>query len=353
MAVNNTMSQYLRQDIFLNHPDAMILVHRKLTNGKVRTGIVGMIDLEDYDYSSQSTAPIRATEGTVLPRIPPRVAVRKNASLEFPHVMLLADDSQNLIFDGIHPENLEKLYDFTLMEEGGEVAGWLLGEGEKSLVQAGIAQLCDQSTFEARYNLPPGTPLLAFAAGDGNHSLATAKECYERQKKFVKPEEWPTLPARFALVELVNLHDTALEFEPIHRVLFGVNPQEFLGDFQKHLEQMPENNLDPQEFHYCFGVIRGHLTAPNPASHLEMGTLQPFIDHWMEGHPTASQDYIHGSDVVEELTKNPNRLGLLLPSMDKFALFPTVLHQGSLPRKTFSLGEANHKRFYLEGRKIR
>lgn len=353
MAVNQTMADYLRKDLFQVYPDSMILLRRKLTNGATRWGLVGKIDLEDYDYSTQSQSPIRATEGTVLPRIPPRVAVRKNAPLELPHVILLADDRQNLIFGQLDPKDLQQIYDFPLMEEGGQVTGWLLGEKEQAQVLQAVDQLQDPQAFAQRYKVAPDSPLLTFAAGDGNHSLATAKESYERQKKFVSEEEWANLPARFALVELVNLHDPGLEFQPIHRVLFGVNPQEFLGDFQKYLEQLPVNQEDPQEFHYCFGVIRGHLTGKNPAGPLEITTLQPFIDRWMEQNPGASQDYIHGSDVVEELCKNPQRLGLLLPAMDKESLFPTVLEKGSLPRKTFSLGQANHKRFYLEARKIR
>lgn len=353
MAVNSAMSEYLRKDIFTTHPDSMVLVRRKLTNGSVREGIVGMVDLEAYDYAAQSSSPIRATEGTVFSRVPPRVAVRKNAPMELTHVILLADDSQNLIFDGLDANKLEQVYDFSLMEEGGQVTGWLLGEQEKDQVAQAVARLGDSSYFSQRYLVPSDTPVLQFAVGDGNHSLATAKECYERQKTITNPEDWANLPARYALVELVNIHQPGVDFQPIHRVLFGVNPQEFLGDFQKYLDKLPENDLKPQEFHYCFGVIRGYLTANHPVGPLELTTLQPFIDQWMEKHPNASQDYIHGADVVEELSKNPNRLGLLLPSMDKFALFPTVLQHGSLPRKTFSLGEANHKRFYLEARKIR
>ena len=220
--INSTMSRYLREGRFQVHPDAVFYIERTLDGGKVRRGLVGRIDLEQYDYEPGSAAPIRATEGTVLSRIPPRVAVRKNAPIELPHVMLLADDPGRTVIEPLSGQTAEMrpLYDFDLMERGGHIRGWELTAEQWGQTARALAALADPDAFNARYRTS-GLPVMLFAVGDGNHSLATAKECYERQKKLCPPEQWDSLPARYALVELNNLHDDSLEFEPIHRVVFG------------------------------------------------------------------------------------------------------------------------------------
>ena len=229
MDVNNTMTRYLREGRFEEHRDALFYVERTLSSGAVRRGLVGMVDLEQYDYEPGSGTPIRATEGTVLARIPPRVAVRKNAPIELPHVMLLADDPDKTVIEPLadQTDQMNKLYDFELMEGGGHLRGWELTGEQKAAVAAALTALADPEAFQARYGLRDA-PVLLFAVGDGNHSLATAKECYERQKRLTPPEQWGELPARYALVELNNLHDSSLEFEAIHRVVFGVKPEELL-----------------------------------------------------------------------------------------------------------------------------
>ena len=218
--INSTMSRYLREGRFQVHPDAVFYIERTLDGGKVRRGLVGRIDLEQYDYEPGSAAPIRATEGTVLSRIPPRVAVRKNAPIELPHVMLLADDPGRTVIEPLSGQTAEMrpLYDFDLMERGGHIRGWELTPEQWGQTARALAALADPDAFNARYRTS-GLPVMLFAVGDGNHSLATAKECYERQKKLCPPEQWDSLPARYALVELNNLHDDSLEFEPIHRVV--------------------------------------------------------------------------------------------------------------------------------------
>ena len=353
MEVNNTMTRYLRSGVFRTLPQALIYVERTLHSGKVRRGVVGMIDLEQYDYEPGSSALIRATEGTVLSRIPPRVAVRKNAPIELPHVMLLCDDREQTVIEPLAGAKgtMEPLYDFELMEQGGHLRGWLLGEKEQERLAAALSALADPAAFHAKY-ATGGQAVMLFAVGDGNHSLATAKECYERQKRLTSPEQWPNLKARYALVELVNLHDASLEFEPIHRVVFGVDPEELLAAL---LRYYPGAHMGPGEGHSLSFVHQngaGVVTVPSPTHQLPVGTLQAFLDEYVLSQ-NCSVDYIHGDDVTRELGAKRGNIGFLLPAMGKEELFPTVIHDGVLPRKTFSMGEAHDKRFYLEARKIR
>ena len=353
MEINNTMSRYLREGRFVEHPGALFYVERTLDNGKVRRGLMGMVDLEQYDYEPGSSAPIRATEGTVLSRIPPRVAVRKNAPVELPHVMLLVDDPDQTVIEPLadQTDSMQVLYDFDLMERGGHIKGWELTEDQQAQVARALSALADPAKFNARYGTKDEAVML-FAVGDGNHSLATAKECYERQKRLTSPEQWPNLKARYALVELVNLYDASLEFEPIHRVVFGVDPEELLAAL---LRYYPGAHMGPGEGHSLSFVHQngaGVVTVPSPTHQLPVGTLQAFLDEYVLSQ-NCSVDYIHGDDVTRELGAKRGNIGFLLPAMGKEELFPTVIHDGVLPRKTFSMGEAHDKRFYLEARKIR
>ena len=355
MEINNTMSRYLREGRFVEHPGALFYVERTLDNGKVRRGLMGMVDLEQYDYEPGSSAPIRATEGTVLSRIPPRVAVRKNAPVELPHVMLLVDDPDQTVIEPLadQTDSMQVLYDFDLMERGGHIKGWELTEDQQAQVARALSALADPAKFNDRYGTKDAAVML-FAVGDGNHSLATAKECYERQKRLTPPEHWANLPARYALVELDNLHDASLEFEPIHRVVFGANPEELLSALA---EYYPGAQLGSQtgghKLTYLYGNKEGVISVPNPTAQLPVGTLQNFLDWYLARHKGVRVDYIHGEDVVRKLSAQPDTVGFLLPAMGKEELFPTVIRDGVLPRKTFSMGEAHDKRFYLEARKIR
>ena len=351
MDVNNTMTRYLRENRFKAFPQSMIYVERRLDNLKVRRGLVGMVDLEQYDYEPGSATAVRATEGTVMSRIPPRVAVRKNAPLELPHVMLLADDPMKTVIEPLtaRKEYMELVYDFDLMERGGHITGWRLDEESLAQVAAALAALADPTAFRAKHG---DEPVMAFAVGDGNHSLATAKECYERQKRLVPREQWDSLPARFALCELVNLHDPALEFEAIHRVLFGVEPEEVVKALLAAFPGAFRGEGEGHVLRYLHAGESGAVTVPKPTAHLEVGTLQPFLDQYVKEH-RARIDYIHGADVARALAARPGNLVFLLPAMGKEQLFPSVIHDGALPRKTFSVGRAHDKRFYLEARKIR
>lgn len=355
MDINTTMSRYLREGRFVCHPDALFYVERTLDNGKVRRGLMGMVDLEQYDYEPGAESMVRATEGTVLSRIPPRVAVRKNAPIELPHVMLLADDPQKTVIEPLAGQTGEMslLYDFDLMEGGGHLRGWELTSEQKEQVAKALTALADPETFRKRYGLGEDAPVLLFAVGDGNHSLATAKECYERQKRFTPPEHWADLPARFALVELNNLHDDSLEFEPIHRVVFGVEPQQLLEAMEAYYPVLIHGEGEGHVLRYAWGDRQGAVTVPNPKAQLPVGTLQRFLDDYLLKHPNCRVDYIHGAQVARELAARKDTIAFLLPAMGKEELFPTVIHDGVLPRKTFSMGRAQDKRFYLEARRIR
>ena len=353
--INQTMEQYLEEGRLRELEDAMIFLERKLSNGKTRLGLIGKLDLEQYSYEKGSGTPIRATEGTVLSRIPPRMKVRKNAPIELPHIMVLIDDPKKEIIEPFlrkeSKKQMQMIYSTTLMEQGGRVSGYLLSKEQADKVQKQLAGLADPARFAQFYHAE-GKPVLTYAMGDGNHSLATAKACWEELKPTLSEAERQTHPARYALVELVNLHDDSLEFEPIHRVLFGVDPKQLLADL---LAAYPGAHYGAGEGHQITYVLpgeRGILTVPHPTAQLEVGTLQTFLDQYLEAHG-GKIDYSHGEDVVEQLVQQPDSIGFLLPGMGKDQLFPTVIFDGALPRKTFSMGEAHDKRFYLEARKIK
>lgn len=354
MEINQTMTLYLRENIFKKYPQSLIYVERTLGSGKVRRGLVGMVDLEQYDYESGSSAMIRATEGTVLSRIPPRVAVRKHAPIELPHVMLLCDDPDRTLIEplGKQTGEMQSLYDFELMEGGGHIRGWRLGALQVNRVARALSALADPAAFNARYGTVD-QPVMLFAVGDGNHSLATAKECYERRKRLTRPEQWPDLPSRYALVELDNLHDDSLEFQPIHRLLTNLDPKELIGGLLSSYPGAFEGEGDGHVLRYFYGYTEGAVTVPHPTAQLPVGTLQNFLDQWLRTHSGADIDYIHGGDVARQLAARPRSIAFLLPAMAKEQLFPTIIHDGVLPLKTFSMGEARDKRFYLEARKIR
>ena len=361
MEINSTMSRYVREGRFKTLPGAMIYVERTLGDGRVRRGLVGMADLTAYDYEPGSDAPIRATEGVVMSRIPPRVAVRKNAPIELPHAMLLADDPGRTVIEPLaaQTDTMELLYDFDLMEQGGHIKGWRLTGEQLGAVAGALSALADPAAFNAKYHTE-NQPVMLFAVGDGNHSLATAKECYERQKRLTPPEKWDSLPARYALCELVNLHDESLEFEPIHRVVFHTEPEELLnalircypGSRRGNSLRESEQEGDGLPVQYVYAGTGGGITLPRSAARLAVGAVQNFLDDYLMDH-SGRVDYIHGEDVAREFAARPGNIALLLPPMAKEELFPSVIHDGVLPRKTFSMGEAHDKRFYLEARKIR
>lgn len=351
--INRTMDEYLDQGLFRTLPNALIYVERWLDNKKLRRGLMGVVDLECYDYNAGSSSLIRATEGTVITRLPPRVAVRRNASLELPHIMVLVDDPDKQLIEHLtyETDRMEEVYDFDLMERGGHITGYLLPEDLQADVCEILNTLARPHDFARKYDAK-GKPVLLFAIGDGNHSLAAAKAAYEEKKQNTPQEQWADLPARYALVELVNLHDESLEFEPIHRVCFDVDADELMKDFLAAYPGAHYGDGDGHTITYVFDTEVGKITIPKPTAQLPVGTLQDFLDQWMQTH-SGRIDYVHGDDVTWELGRKPGNIGFLLPAMGKDELFKTVIFDGALPRKTFSMGEAHDKRFYLEARKIK
>ncbi len=329
--INENMEEYLSSGVFDTFENSMIYVERE-SNNTVRKGIVGLIDLEDYDYNKGSHSLIRATEQTVLERIPPRVQIRKDASIEMPHILLLFDDEKQTVIEPISSKKGEynMAYDFDLMKDGGHISGYFLDEKSIEIVQKALESLIENSDDK-----------LLFAVGDGNHSLATAKECYNLSKSEL---------ARYALVEIVNIHDKSIEFEPIYRVLFNVDEEDFINAFEENQKKYSTDTK--HEFEYISSKNRGKLVV-NASSKLPVGTLQSFIDEYLKTHTDVTVDYIHGEDVVKNLCKKEKSLGFIFEGMQKNELFDAVKQDGSLPRKTFSMGHANDKRYYIEARKIK
>lgn len=328
-AINANMTKYLRNSVFKEIKNTYVYIERTLNNGKIRKGILGLIDLEDYSYEKDADTPIRATEETVKSRIPPRVEIRMAAPLELPHIMLLTNDPEFSVTEPLTAKKaeLEPLYDFELMQNGGHIAGYAVqGENAKALQNAICA--LDEKNGEG----------LLFAVGDGNHSLATAKECYKSG-----------CGSRYALVEAVNIHDPSLEFEPIYRVLFDCDPERVIEDMLAFFggEYLGE---DAQRVLCVYGNNERELSV-RPSGTLTVATLQSFLDKYIK-NTDLKLDYIHGENSLRGLCEKESTLGFLFDGMKKSELFTAVSADGSLPRKTFSMGSADDKRFYLEARKI-
>lgn len=347
MEVNNTMSRCLREGRFQEYPDALIYVERTLSNGKVRRGLVGMVDLEQYDYELGTACAVRATEGTVMSRIPPRVAVRKNAPIELPHAILLSDCGDIVGPLSGRTGEMEPLYDFELMEGGGHVKGWLLTREQQEQTARAIRTRKEWADKERDG--------LLFVVGDGNHSLAAAKECYERRKGLTDPGQWPELPSRYALCELVDLDDEGVAFEPIHRVVFGVKPEEVLDALMSYYPSAVRGRGEGHVLSFVIGRwSQGEVTVTRPSARLPVDTLQRFLDDYAAARPRVRIDYIHGEAEARALAEErEDAVAFLLPPPRWPELFDAIVRDGLLPRKAFSVGRAQDKRFYLEARKIR
>ena len=344
--INATMKRYMDEDVFTTYPNSFVYVERQLENGSIREGLVGMVDLDAYDYSTGATSAIRATERTVAERIPPRQRVRRDAPIELPHILMLCDDHDKKLIEpiGAKKDSLKKLYDFDLMEGGGHITGWLV-EG-KDVDEFNKALADYTATVGEKYKGLKGVPMV-FAVGDGNHSLATAKSCYEELKKNHPGEDLSNHPARYALVELENIHDPAQVFEPIHRVIFKTEPEKLLAALQK--DACAEGGFPVQ---WYTKDASGTVYLDRAKSELAVGVLQGFLDEYLKDS-AGEIDYIHDDDALISLAKQDGAIGFLLPAMEKSQLFRGVIADGILPRKTFSMGHSREKRYYLEGRKIK
>ncbi len=356
--IKEKMQEYLHNGTLVKQPQGFVLVERTAA-GNTRHGLVMALDLEKYDYSKGSGTLIRATEGTIVERIPPRLRIREGAAVELPHILVLIDDPEETVIEPLtaQAEKLPLLYDTDLMLGGGHISGRLVsGEKEIMGVLEALTALSDKAAFEKKYG---SKPVLLFAMGDGNHSLATAKANWEKIKATLPEEQREDHPARYALIELNNVHDKGIVFEAIHRNVFGI-PGEKLVEalLQKLREQNGGAEIGPEQapaggekhvIPFYYGDKSGAFIVTEPAVQLAVGTLQNAIDAVLK-ELGGEVDYIHGIDVVKELAQKPDTTGFLLPDMEKSELFPTVVYDGALPRKTFSMGEAAEKRYYMEAR---
>lgn len=325
--INANMSRYLDEGVFNEYKDAMILVERVLSNGKCRRGIIGAFALDEYSFEQGAKPYIRPTEGTVLSRIPPRVEIRKDAPLELPHIMVLMDDRQRRIVEGIDTAQLQLLYDFELMLGGGHIKGWLIDKKEQQRILSALTEMME-AVSEA-------DDRLLFAVGDGNHSLATAKAVSELTG---------TPESRWALAELVNIHDEAVDFEPIYRVVFDVDVPKFINELHAEFPGAEGRRVDYMGLDHEGSVF---------VNGLEAELLQRFIDEYISANPDTRVDYIHGEDAVRELAAQENAVGFIFGGIEKNELFDYVRRKGIFPRKTFSIGHAEDKRYYIEARKIK
>lgn len=365
--IHATMKQYVEGGILQELPAGFMLVKRSFGKEHARLGLVAEIDLETYSYKKGTPSLTRPTEMTVEERIPPRLKVRQKASVELPHIMLLIDDPDCSIIEPLFEErdSYQQIYDTDLMQEGGHITGWLIPEGKDTdRIMGQLESLADPETFRAKYGLFEDYPLLNYAVGDGNHSMATAKAAWENIKKDLPEEEWENHPARYCLCEIVNIHDKSLEIEPIHRALFGVEVDALLAAAQKYYEEkgcevtitegLEKPSADEQVHRVAICSEKGEYTlcVKRPVWGIAVATLQSFLDAFLAKNSEAKIDYIHGEDVVKGLGEKPGNVGILLPEVKKEDLFIGVIKDGVLPRKTFSMGEANEKRYYMECKQI-
>ena len=349
--INSNMKALLDEDFFNEYKDSMIYLERTQSDGKIREGLIGVVDLEAYSYEKGAETPIRATEKTVIERIPPRVKIRENAPLELPHIMILIDDDKKQIIENLKNKVSEDdiVYDFDLMKNGGHIKGYLLNEETMDEVDKGLKELADKEVFAKKYDVN-NKEVLLFAMGDGNHSLATAKACYEKLKETMSEEEYLNNPARYALVELVNLHSPALEFEAINRVIFNTNPEKLLNSLKEYYQINKDGN--GQEIEVITNDVDEKWYIENPKSNIAVGSIQIFLDEYLKNNE-GKIDYIHGEETTKNLAKQSGNVGFIFEAMPKNELFKTVILDGSLPRKTFSMGHSYDKRYYLESRKIK
>ena len=334
--IHNTMESYLGSDLFSEYKNSYIYIERTLSSGKVRKGIIGCIDLEDYDYHEDTYAPIRATEKTVTERLPSRIAIREEAPLELTHVIMLCDDAEKQLIETTDTTSLPLMYDFDLMQNGGHLKGWLIAGKD--------ADEFDQKLN--RYYESRKTHKILFAVGDGNHSVAAAREVYLQLKKDHPEIDYSNRPERYAMVELENIHDPIQEFEPIHRIFRQVDPGHLLEKLQEVY-----GSEDGEPLKWVCGNQSGIINVDISRTGYLLGSLQRFLDTYTERYG-GETDYIHGEENIASLT-GENTIGFILPALKNSSFFQTIEENGVYVRKSFSIGEADDKRFYLEARIIK
>jgi len=366
--INRSMQRYLDEGLLAAQPPGFMLVDRQTAHAPSRKGLVVALDLECYDFRPGSQSLIRASEGTIVDRLPPRVKVRQDAKLELPHIMVLIDDPECTVVEPLFEQTGDAAYDVDLMLQAGRIRGYSLSDSARiASVARALERLATPEAMQQRYgNADNG--ILLYAVGDGNHSLATAKSIWETVKPTLgSDDELKNHPARYALVELVNIHDKGLLFESIHRVLFNVSAKGLAAFIPEYFQQQGLRvrmqdatsseaaaiaaEIGSSELHR-FGWVTaagsGIIEIEQPSQVCATGTMQDCLDAYLQQNPQAAIDYVHGDSVVTELGSKPDNAGFYLPSIAKSDLFRTVLLEGALPRKTFSMGTPDEKRFYLE-----
>ena len=343
--IHDSMKQYLLEGYFKEIQNAFVYVERTLQNGDIRPGLIGIIDLEDYSFEQGTESKIRPTEKTVVDRIPPRKLVRDNAPLELPHIILFYNDDKDRITNYIqnHKDSLEELYDFDLIMGGGHITGWAIQNHDAEEIKKLFSAY--QSFIENEYSKINLKPMI-LAVGDGNHSLATAKACWEDLKRHLPKEHWNNHPSRYAMVEIENIHDKSLRFEPIHRIIQNTNTSELLNYLQNNICCENGYPIRWQSMNEA-----GFIYLKLQEGELPLAVLQDALDKWLMDNP-GEIDYIHGENTLLKLVKQENAIGFLMPDIDKTKFFIDIMKTGVLPRKTFSLGHAEEKRYYLEARRI-
>ncbi len=349
--INSYMEQYIADDIFNIYKNCYIYVERTLLNGTIRKGVVGMVDLEQYNYEKNSNSYIRPTEQTVIERIPPRVLIRQNAKLELSHILLFCDDNEKTLLEFLeqNKNQLQKAYDLELMMDGGSLKGWFVQGEIATIFNEKIQQY--EENIKNKYKQLNQEPML-YAVGDGNHSLATAKTCYEQLKKKYPKKDFSNHPARYAMVELENIHDEVQQFEPIHRIVTNVNVPHLLQEMKQQIWVKEESKtIEGIPIIYYYGEQQGILYIKENKNQLSLEVIQNFLDKYLQENQ-GKIDYIHGEDILKQLSKQENSIGFVLSTIDKTKLFSEIIKNGVLPRKTFSMGHAKEKRYYMEAREI-
>lgn len=339
-SINSAMYDYLNSDTFYS-VNNFIFVDREIYRGIHRYGLMVAIDLEAYDYAPKSPLAIKATERVVPERLPVRIEIRKDAPIELPHIILLMDDVKNKIFNSIKSDtnNLKKLYDFDLMKNGGNIKGFEVLNSQK--IKEELLALCSKDNMKNRYNVDEGEIL--FVVGDGNHSLATAKECWNNIKKNLTNKERENHPARFALCELQNLHDEAILFEPIHRVMFNTD-EDFIDYLKANMQGEGKLDVFYNDKTYVLDVDKDPTKA--------IAQIQSTIDSYLSIHKEVEIDYIHGDEYTKDIAIKNNAVAIFMPKINKESLFDYVLKNGVMPRKSFSIGDAENKRYYFECHRV-
>ena len=357
-AIHAAMERY-EQQVLTRAVNGYVYLERVDSAGNLRAGLVGAVDLEQYSYAPGTRPAVRPTEGTVVSRIPPRLRVRQGAALESPHVMMLIDDPADTVLGplGRAAAGQAPLYEGQLMLGGGSIRGWAVEDPARvAAITQALAALGAQENFDARYPAAAGQPPLTLAVGDGNHSLATAKAWWEQLKPTLSPEEQKTHPARWCLAEVCNVRSDAVEIEPIHRVLFNTSYETVLLNLVTWSDENMAGVRFGDEYEQKMQLIGVQeectLSFENPTAPLGVGTVDEFVEYFLENHPEARVDYVHDEAAVRAFSAEKGAVGLLLPPLQKSDLFRGVVLGGVLPRKTFSMGHAEEKRYYIECRRI-